>query len=125
MTQEEIDVRDNAIKAEILSRVATKRYQCEQLGCLWEGHNIPTDDRNRMVTLELKSAAKADPLYTANYKKKDGWITLSNADIIDLSATVRKYIQDCFDREYELYQHVQAWTYDESMLNEGWPASIA
>ena len=124
MSQEEIETRDNAIKAAILTRIAYKRYQQEQLGCVWQGHSVGTDDRTRIVVSELRGEALSNPLYTAIYKTKEGFVELSNSEINDLASTVRKYIQDCFDREYALYQHVQAWTYEESMLNEGWPSFV-
>lgn len=123
LTQEEIDTRDNAIKSEILVRVAARRYQAELLNCTWDGNVIPLDDRSKLVLVDLRGEALVNSNYTAVYKVNGGFVTLSNADILDLASTVRKYIQDCYDREFALYTHVQNWTYEESMLDQGWPSA--
>ena len=48
-------------------------------------------------------------------------VELDASMIIAVASAVRDHIQACYDREKALAEEVDAGTFTEAMLDEGWP----
>ncbi|MNG20946.1 hypothetical protein D3C84_1052530 [compost metagenome] len=67
-------------------------------------------------------AAVIDPQYSVNWKAADGqFVSLTGQQIIGVASAVRAHVQACFDREAVLLAELDAGTFTEGMLDEGWP----
>lgn len=83
------------------SLVATYRYQVEVGGCtLLNGVRIASDDRAKMLLNGAYIRAKdGDPTATRKFKTPEGFVDISNAQIIIMAEAIADHVQACFDAE--------------------------
>lgn len=108
---------------EIKRDIAAVRYRFEVKGIKVNGMVIDTSrDSQAMITAATLSAM-IDSTYVCRWKTPDGFFTLDASALLEVSQAMRKHVQLCFDREDVLVKAVDAGTYTESMLQEGWPSA--
>ena len=112
-------------KAAALSAIANKRWEVEV--------SHPTFDTSREAQAQINKAWMAvqiDPNRVFNYKAKDGsWQQFDKAQIEAIAGAISAWVEDCFDREKDLADAVNAATSIadlESILTNdlptGWPS---
>jgi len=109
------EVKDTPIElvaATLKVRIADVRYKEEILGTkvTIQGVevSVDTDRTGKLVYLQqLNSMGDAD---TVVWKFKEQWLTLSKSDVQAIVNSVQLHIQDCFTREYQKSQAIDAAT---------------
>jgi len=112
-------------RSSALLAVANKRWEVEV--------NHPTFDTSREAQAQINKAWMAvqiDPNRIFNYKAKDGtWQQFDKAQIEAIAGAISAWVEDCFDREKDLADAVNAATSIadlESILTNdlptGWPS---
>ncbi|MBB1605199.1 MULTISPECIES: DUF4376 domain-containing protein [unclassified Pseudomonas] len=105
-----------------LAVIAARRYQAETAGITVNGTDVPTARDSQALVTAAMLAAVLDPNYTCRWKTTEGFVTLDAQALIAMASAMRAHVQACFDREAELLAHLEAGTFEESMLDQGWPA---
>lgn len=126
MTPSEVDAFLNPpppvlTAADHRAAVAAERYKHETAGIVVVGMAIDTDDRSKLLINGAALEAMIDPAYVMNWKTPHGFMQLTAEQVIAVARAVRSHVQACFDREGELLDAIEAGTYTEAMLEEGWP----
>lgn len=103
-------------------QIAARRYEAEVGGITLNGMQIDTDDRSKLLINGAALEATIDPSYTMQWKTLSGFVDLNAQQVIAIARAVRAHVQACFDREAELLAHLEAGTFTEDMLEEGWPS---
>lgn len=106
-----------------IARIAARRWQAETGGTVVEGLPVPTDRESQALITGATVQAMIDPGYTLNFKTTAGFVSLSSQQVIGLASAVRAHVQASFDRESALLEALEAGTFDEAMLEEGWPSA--
>lgn len=104
--------------------IATVRYEHETSGILVNGFFLNTGRDSQALLTGAALEAFMDDTYTCRWKTSEGFIELDAPSLIAMSRAMRKHVQACFNREADLLEHVNAGTYQDSMLEEGWPNEI-
>jgi len=115
-------------KNHIKSKVATKRWEVEVGGITIDSVNYATDRESQTKYTAIAVAiSQADPVtWSINWKTNSGTFAMLNAAEMTLIInTILQYIQDCFNKEYELQQEIDACTTIEQVMaidyNSNWP----
>lgn len=108
----------------IKNTIAAKRYMEETSGILVNGFFLNTGRDSQALLTGAALEAFMDDTYTCRWKTAEGFIELDSASLITISREMRKHVQACFNREADLLEHVDAGTYEDSMLEEGWPNEV-
>lgn len=106
---------------EQLAVIAARRYVAEAAGITISDMPIATDRDSQALITGAALAAYLDGTYSCNWKTGDSFVKLDAATILSIAKAVRAHVQACFDREADLISSVKAGTYQESMLEQGWP----
>ena len=96
------------VKASKLSSLAFSRWQAEVAPFLWQGHRYVSDEAAQIKILRAVEKAKADPAYTETWKTLDGYVAMTAADYLALSAAYEEHVRGLFVREAQLAAQVQA-----------------
>ena len=128
-TAEQKQAREQQEEEEYLEalpgRIAATRYEHETGGTTVDGMHVATDRQSQALITGAFSSAKdaketGEP-FSIRWKTAGGWVELDADQMISLGRAVRAHVQACFDREKELTEAVADGTFEESMLDEGWP----
>lgn len=103
-------------------RAAARRYDEEIKGITISNMEISTDRTSQALLTGAVTAAQLDPNLTAKWKLKNGHVTLDKTQLDTIAMAVRNHVQACFDREIEIIEAIDAGTFTDAMLDEGWPA---
>lgn len=116
------------LKEHIKNKVATKRWQQEISGLSVNNISYATDRESQTKYTAIAVAiSQADPAtWSINWKTNDGiFITLNAQDMMAIINDILQYIQNCFNKEYELQQQIDACTTVEQVIaidySTGWP----
>lgn len=90
-------------RAQLLARLAARRWECEVGGTTLAGLPLATDDRSKLLLLGAADTARRDPDYTVTWKTADGWVLLDAAALIAAAEAVHAHVQACFAREAVLH----------------------
>jgi hypothetical protein len=104
--------------------VAAERYEREDSAVSVDGLSIATSRESAGLIYGAGLSAMLDPDYRCNFKTLDGFVEIGAQHILAIAKAVRAHVQACFDREFQLLQAVEAGTYVDAMLKEGWPDSV-
>lgn len=115
------EVKALAALQETRARIAARRWEAETGGTLIQGLPVPTDRESQGLITGATVQAMIDPSYTLNFKTAAGFVSLDASTVIGMAMAVRKHVQACFDREAALLDALEAGTFTEAMLEEGWP----
>ncbi|WEW99795.1 DUF4376 domain-containing protein [Pseudomonas nitroreducens] len=107
---------------DLKSLISTRRYLAETAGIIVNGMPLDTGRDSQALVTGAALQALIDSTYTCQWKTSEGFVELDAVHIIAMSSAVRAHVQECFDREAELLVHLEAGTFVDSMLEEGWPA---
>ena len=122
VTQAEMDERDTQA---LMNRIARTRYEHETGGTTVDEMHVATDRQSQALITGAFSSAKdakeTGEAFGIRWKSAGGWVELDADQMIGLGRAVRQHVQACFDREKELTEEVEDGTFEESMLDEGWP----
>lgn len=102
--------------------IASRRYDAEVGGVIVGEMRLDTGRDSQALITGAALAAVIDPAYTCNWKTAEGFVELNAVALIAIASAIRAHVQACFDREGVLVAAVAAGTYQQSMLDEGWPA---
>lgn len=112
-------------KENMYANLANIRWNRETGGVVFNGLNIPTDDRTTSKLTAVRIVATEDSTYTVNWKVGNQFFPLDAPTIIAISDTVRQHVQDCFDREAVLIEQINTANTHEELdnidLSSGWP----
>ncbi|KAE9639075.1 DUF4376 domain-containing protein [Pseudomonas sp. PB106] len=108
-------------KPEVQALIAEQRYVQEAAGVIVNELQIDTSRDSQSLIASTGLSAILDPSYRCNFKTLNGFVEIDAGQILAIAKAVRAHVQACFDRELELLQAVEASTYSDVMLNEGWP----
>lgn len=101
--------------------IADRRWQAEVAGITANGMQVDTGRDSQALITGAAVSAMLDPDYNVHWKTAAGFVDLNAEQIIGLASTVRAHVQACFDREAELLAALDAGTFTEAMLEQGWP----
>lgn len=104
--------------------IASERYKREGVGITVEGSVIDTTRDGQALIAGAAVSAILDPNYTCNWKTAGGFVELNAPQLVTIATAVREHVQACFDRELALLRAIEAGTYSDDMLTEGWPDSL-
>lgn len=104
--------------------IASERYRREGLGIVVESMVIETSRDSQALIASTGLSAILDPEYRCNFKTLNGFVEIGAEQILAIAKAVRAHVQACFDRELELLRAIEAGSYTEEMLKEGWPESL-
>ncbi|QKV66109.1 DUF4376 domain-containing protein [Pseudomonas sp. 43A] len=102
---------------------AQTRFLHETHGIAIEGLNIETSRDSQALIASTGLSAILDPEYRCNFKTLNGFVEIGAEQILAIAKAVRSHVQACFDRELDLLRALEARTYKDEMLAEGWPLS--
>ena len=110
---------------DVMETIAATRYEHETGGTTVDGMHVATDRQSQSMISgafgSAKDAKETGEEFNLKWKAKNGWVNLDADQVIGMGRSVRQHVQACFDREKELTEAVEDGTFEESMLNEGWP----
>lgn len=118
-----ITAEDKAAQAheDLLGKIAEVRFEHETAGIDLGGIKVATDRQSQSLVTSTAVSAMRNPNYTARWKAKTGFVSLDAATVLAVADAVRDHVQACFSREDELIEAVKAGTFEDRMLDEGWP----
>jgi hypothetical protein len=100
--------------------IAERRWEVEVGGITINGMRVETDDRSKLLINGAAVEAMLDPAYVLKWKAAGGFIELEAPQVLTVARAVRAHVQACFDREAELLGELEAGTFTEAMLDQGW-----
>ncbi|MBP5966366.1 MULTISPECIES: DUF4376 domain-containing protein [Pseudomonas] len=103
--------------------IADERFRREGVGIVVDGLSIDTTRDSQALIASMGLSAVLDAGYRCNFKTVTGFAELRDSQIIKIAKAVRAHVQACFDRELDLLNALEANTYTDEMLKEGWPDS--
>lgn len=109
--------------AALKAMIAEERYRREGTGIAVDDLAIETTRDSQALIAGTGLSAILDPEYRCNFKTANGFVEIVAPQIITIAKAVRTHVQACFDRELSLLRAVEAGTYTNEMLDEGWPDS--
>ncbi len=102
------------------NEIATKRWEEETSGILYNDIFIKTDRDSQSAMFNIALIAMQDPTYTCKWKTQDGFITLNASQILEIASMIRAHVQACFDKESLLYEQIDACTTLEELETITW-----
>lgn len=102
--------------------IAARRYQAEAAGITVNGMALSTDRDSQALLTSAALAAVIDPAYKCQWKTVGGFVDLDAQQIVSLASAMRAHVQACFDREAALLDALEAGTYTDDLLDQGWPS---
>ena len=107
------------LKADAQSRLASRRWQAETGGMMFNGTPVATDDRSKALIYGARGRS-------VKFKTASGqFAPLSASETEALADAVADHVQACFDRESDLLDAINAAETVEELeavdINTGWP----
>lgn len=101
VTKNGATILDAVTQDSLLSALADVRWQAEVGGVEFQGSRIPTDDRSKMLINGAFNQAlmQDDPAITRTFKIGGQFVTLTNAEILNMATAIADHVQKCFDAE--------------------------
>ncbi|WP_152550714.1 DUF4376 domain-containing protein, partial [Synergistes jonesii] len=84
------------LKAKKRAEMAAARYAAEISGITLSGAVIRTDRESQALITGAALAASHDENYSVTWKAKNGFVTLTAAQIIAVAQAVRAHVEACF-----------------------------
>ena len=102
--------------------IASRRYDAETAGIELLGMHIDTGRDSQALITGATVQAMLDPSYALRWKTPAGFVDLTAEQIIGVATAARAHVQAAFNREAELLVALEAGTFTQEMLDQGWPA---
>lgn len=106
---------------ELKAMIAARRFEAETAGITLYGSAIDTGRDSQALITGAAMAAMLDPNYSCQWKTAGGFIELTAPQLLAIATAMRAHVQACFDREAQLLAALEAGSFTEAMLDEGWP----
>lgn len=91
------------------SEIASARYEAETGGCMVDGVTIATDRGSQALLTAAVVTARLDPEFKTQWKCADGrFVTLDAMQLRAISDAVTAHVEECFAREAELIELIDA-----------------
>ncbi|UQS15584.1 DUF4376 domain-containing protein [Pseudomonas sp. HS6] len=103
--------------------IAQERYRHEGVGVVVDGLSIDTTRDSQALIAGTGLSAVLDPEYRCNFKTLNGFVEIGAEQILAIAKAVRAHVQACFDRELILLEALEAGTFTDEILKDGWPES--
>ncbi|WP_371370003.1 DUF4376 domain-containing protein [Pseudomonas sp. QL9] len=104
------------------NQISSRRFLVETSSIEFEGTEFSTSRDSQASINGALLTAMQNPNYRCCWKTSGGFVELNAVQIKTIAGAIRSHVQACFDREAELLAHLEAGTYEDSMLDQGWPA---
>lgn len=103
--------------------VRHKRKLVMRAGMQYDGARIlPTDKtKARLAAAVSRAQINSDAQFDWLFEESE-WRTLSSQGLIEMNEALSEFVEACFSRERELLQAVADGSFEDAMLQEGWPA---
>lgn len=99
------------VKADAKSAVAQRRWEVEIGGMTFNGMQVDTDDRAKLLINSAAERARADSAFTTSWKTSNGaWAVLDASTVLALYDALFAYVSSCFSREQALDVLIDAAT---------------
>ena len=112
------------IKKAKKDEIANDRYIAEYSGVEFNGVKILTDLKSQVAISGAVLQATMDPSYTCRWKSENGFIELNANLILAIGTAVREYIQNCFNKEADLIELINAATTEEEVEAINWDMEV-
>lgn len=87
----------------LLGELAARRWKAESGGTLWNGWNLPTDDRSQAKYLAELAAVNENVRRDGQLWKFDhGFEPLTNQQVREMAVAARNHVLACFAKEAEV-----------------------
>jgi hypothetical protein len=116
--------QESYVKELQMADIAATRFEHETGGIVVNGLRINTSRDSQGLILGATVQVIIDPTYTLRWKTPLGWVQFEGDQVTMIASIVRQHVQDCFDREETLVDAVNDGTFEESMLEQGWPDPV-
>lgn len=117
-----VDIIPDSSPATIARLIADRRFEAETAGIVVNGMPLDTGRDSQALVTGAALAAVIDSAYSCQWKTIEGFIDLDAQQIIAIASAMRAHVQACFDREAALLDALDAGTYTDDQLDQGWPA---
>lgn len=105
--------------------IAQKCLDNENAGVVFDGHNIDTSDRSKLLLTMMVMQAGRDATKTYTLKTIDGqFVEIDATDLVLLVDGISDYTQGCLLREKDLLIELQGEDFSVTAMDEGWPSNI-
>lgn len=98
-------------RAVLLVHLASRRWQTETGGTVWNDWELPTDERSQQKyaaeALAVQIGNRIDP---SPWKLPHGFALLTNAQVTEMASTARAHVLACFALEAALAAQIDAGT---------------
>lgn len=105
-------------KSEMRIELSKKRYEAEIGGIAWGAHQMHTDRESQSKLSGAMQAADKGWVSELNWKFKDGFATVTAADITSMSQATLTHIQTCFNIEANKLALIEAG--QDPDIENGW-----
>ena len=110
------------LKAQKKAEIAAARYAAETGGCTVNGVTIATDRGSQALLTAAVVTARLDPEFKVRWKCADGrFVTLDAMQLRAIGDAVTAHIEECFAREGDLCELVDAAQTPEDLAAITWP----
>ena len=103
-----------------LYELANARWQAVINGIKYNNITIDTSADSQTYIIGAAYTAMQNPEYVCKWKTKEGFITLTAAEILGIADMLRTHIQSCFDKEAELQVALSNLTTKEEVKKFNW-----
>lgn len=107
----------DGVKFLLKAVTARKRWEAETAGVKWDGHFIHTDRESQskiqVAYITASDGIRQDP---STWKVGSGFISLSNADAIQMAMAVLSHVQACFDSEADFNSLIDACATEDELM---------
>ena len=113
------------LKTAKYDEIAAARYAAETGGCTVDGVTIATDRGSQALLTAAVVTARLDPEFKVRWKCADGrFVTLDAMQLRAIGDAVTAHIEECFAREGDLCELVDAAQTADDLALITWPETL-
>ena len=115
VTAYEIIVPFSEKKIKKIQNAKDLRKRAENQGIIVANMRIDTSRESQAMINSTYTFLKENPTSTLNWKTENGFVQIGLTEISAIATAVGKYIQECFNAEYENVKAIEACTTEEEL----------
>jgi hypothetical protein len=96
------------LKESLIDEAAKRRWVIETGGVVWNGFQLATDDRSKLLVASAADRARRDANFTTKWKTDSGWVDLDADTSIAIYDAVFGHVVSSFQRESDLVGIINA-----------------
>lgn len=93
-----------------------QRKRAENKGITVANMRIDTSRESQAMINSAYNFLKENPSSSLNWKTESGFVQIGLTEISAIATAVGKYIQECFNNEYEMVKKIEACTTEEELI---------